>query len=434
MIDAILEVSNVGKSYRSYSSDWRRVQGWLTGAPSHFTDHWVLRDVSFKVKRGESIGILGRNGAGKSTLLKMIAGVLVPTEGHVAVRGRINAILELGMGFNAEFTARQNVLHACGLSGNSRKDIAAAMPGIEQFADIGEYFDMPMRTFSSGMQMRVAFAAATAFRPDILIVDEALAVGDLSFQAKCFERISQLRESGTTLLYVSHAVGDIVKHCERALFIKDGALAMDGPSREVSNVYLDYMFGNGGKPALPEARALSGTPAPFELDHVERFHTRPFYRKDEHRWGIGGAKITDYHIEAGGELFPAVLQAHQATRISFKVEFERDVERPLYGLLIKTLEGIYLYGTNSRLASPGTRPKAAGIGETRIVAFTFPLMLNAGAYLASIGVSDEHDDGEPVPLDRRYDSVLFTVGHSHSGSGIMDLNAQFELLATGGEA
>ena len=431
MNGAILEVVNAGKSYRSYSSDWRRVQGWLTGSPSHFTEHWVLRGVSFEVKPGESIGILGRNGAGKSTLLKMIAGVLVPTEGRIAVNGRINAILELGMGFNPDFTARQNVLHACGLLGHGRKEIDAALPGIEQFADVGEYFDKPMRTFSSGMQMRVAFAAATAFRPDILIVDEALAVGDLSFQAKCFERISVLRESGTTLLYVSHAVADIVKHCERALFIKDGELALDGPSRDVSNVYLDYMFGNGGKPALPEAKSLSSTPAPFEPDAVERFHTRPFYRKEEHRWGVGGAKITDYHIESGGELFPSVLKTHQTVRVSFKVEFERDVERPVYGLLIKTLEGIYLYGTNSRLARPNPRPESVGVGQSLVVAFTFPLMLNAGAFLVSVGVSDERDDGETVPLDRRYDSVLFTVSHLHSGSGIMDMDARFEVSATG---
>ena len=431
MSSAILEVCNAGKSYRSYSSDWRRVQGWLTGSPSHFTDHWVLRGVSFEVRPGESIGILGRNGAGKSTLLKMIAGVLVPSEGRIAVHGRINAILELGMGFNPDFTARQNVLHACGLSGHGRKEIDAALPGIEQFADVGEYFDMPMRTFSSGMQMRVAFAAATAFRPDILIVDEALAVGDLSFQSKCFERIAVLRESGTTLLYVSHAVADVVKHCERALFIKDGSLAMDGPSRDVSNVYLDYMFGSGGKPVLPEPNATADTPAPFEADHLERFHTRPFYRKEEYRWGMGGAKITDYHIEAGGELFPSAIDTHQATRISFKVEFERDVERPVYGLLIKTLEGIYLYGTNSSLAKPNPRPERVANGDSRVVAFTFPLMLNAGAYLISVGVSDEQDDGETVPMDRRYDSVLFTVSHRYSGSGIMDMDAEFEVVATG---
>jgi homopolymeric O-antigen transport system ATP-binding protein len=432
MSDAILKVSDVGKSYRNFTSHWRRVQGWLNGAPSHFTDHWVLRNISFSVASGESIGILGRNGAGKSTLLKIIAGTLTPTEGAVSLRGRINAILELGMGFNTEFTARQNVLHTCGMLGYGREEIENALPTIEQFAEIGEYFDQPLRTFSSGMQMRVAFAAATAFRPDILIIDEALSVGDISFQAKCFERITALRETGTTLLYVSHAVGDVVKHCERALFIRDGTLAMDGSAREVSNVYLDYMFGKGSKDVVAEADAQRGKPAPFEKGRVERFHSRPFYRKEEYRWGAGGAKISDYHIEAAADLFPPTIKTHQVVRVSFKVDFWRDVECPVYGLLIKTIEGIFLYGTNSRLIGLPSRPDPVKAGESHIAAFELPVMLNTGTYLVSIGISDEQSDGELVPLDRRYDSIFLTVDNPQPGPGMLDLNARFKLALAEG--
>ena len=424
----IVELAGAGKSYRSYSSFWWRMAGWITGVPTHFTDKWVLRDISFAVQAGESVGIVGRNGAGKSTLLKLIAGTLPPTEGEVATRGRINAILELGMGFNPEFTARENVVHSCGLMGYQPAEIAAAMQAIERFADIGEYFDQPMRTFSSGMFVRVAFAVATGFRPDILIVDEALAVGDLSFQAKCFERVAALRDSGTTLLFVSHGAGDIVKHCQRALFIKDGALALDGPARDVTNRYLDYLFGKGHKqPAVAGEvdRAHSET---FDAGRVDQFHARTFYRKEEHRWGIGGARIIDYHLAANGASFPAELTTHQSLSVSFKVMFERAVERPVYGVLIKTIDGVFVYGTNSQLARSTDHPGSAHAGSVQGVCFTFPLMLNAGGYLLSMGISEELDGGELVPLDRRYDSVLLSVSHGKPVSGLMDLDAEFNFV------
>ncbi|MFZ5592643.1 MAG: ABC transporter ATP-binding protein [Bacillota bacterium] len=432
MRDVVLDVQNVGKSYRSYSKQWWRFWGWITGRPKHFIEHWVLRDVSFSAYRGESIGILGRNGAGKSTLLKIIAGILTPSKGIVHRVGRITAILELGIGFNPDLSARENVIQTCGLLGYSRSEILAAMPAIEDFADIGEYFDQPLRTFSSGMQMRVAFAAATAFRPDILIVDEALSVGDVSFQAKCFERINKLRESGATLLFVSHSVTDVLKHCERALFIKDGMLALDGPAKEVSNAYLDYMFSKTDR--AHSRKTMIGKPASliFNTETTDIFSSRPMYRKEEYRWGIGGAAIVDYSVEADGEVFPAQFITHQTVRISFKVFFKKDVQRPVYGLLIKTIEGIYLYGTNCRLANPGSRSKPVCAGDVRIAAFEFPLMLNQGAYLISLGVSEEREQGEFVPLDRRYDSIIMTVHNENAGTGLLDLKATFLLIDGGG--
>ncbi|MEW6682913.1 MAG: ABC transporter ATP-binding protein [Nitrospirota bacterium] len=422
----MIEVENIGKSFRTYSSQWHRFRGWFGAGPRRYADHWVLRNVSFAVGASESIGILGRNGAGKSTLLKLIVGTLAPSEGHVKVGGRISAILELGMGFNAEFTARQNVLYGCGLLGYNRDEIESAMPEIERFADIGEYFDQPLRTSSSGMQMRVAFAAATAFRPDVLIVDEALSVGDLFFQAKCFERIGEMKASGTTLLYVSHAAGDIAKHCERALFIKEGRLLMDGPAREVSNVYLDDLFGKSAPHQRTVRSAQAANETRFAADNVERFHTRPFYRKDEHRWGVGGGRVLDFLVEVDGEAFPSAIYSHQRMRVSFKVHSEQELAKPIYGLLIKTIEGIYVYGTNSKFAQPGVTPSSVPAGDNRVVSFEFPMMLNTGAYLISLGVSNEDDSGQVVPIDRRYDSVLITVTNGQQGSGLVDLAAQFE--------
>jgi lipopolysaccharide transport system ATP-binding protein len=234
---SLLNVHNLGKAYRTYRSELQRFARWFGLPVKPSEEHWVLRHVNFDIQPGEAIGIIGQNGAGKSTLLKMITGTLQPTEGQLQVNGRIAAILELGMGFNPDLTGRQNVSHAAGLMGFSAEQIQQAMPDIEAFAEIGEYFDEPMRTYSSGMQMRAAFSVATAYRPEILIVDEALSVGDAYFQHKCFSRIREFQEQGTTLLIVSHDRSAIQSLCDRALMLENGTVIKDGNPEEVFNFY-----------------------------------------------------------------------------------------------------------------------------------------------------------------------------------------------------
>jgi lipopolysaccharide transport system ATP-binding protein len=234
---SLLNVHNLGKAYRTYRSELQRFARWFGLPVKPSEEHWVLRHVNFDIQPGEAIGIIGQNGAGKSTLLKMITGTLQPTEGQLQVNGRIAAILELGMGFNPDLTGRQNVSHAAGLMGFSAEQIQQAMPDIEAFAEIGEYFDEPVRTYSSGMQMRVAFSVATAYRPEILIVDEALSVGDAYFQHKCFSRIREFQEQGTTLLIVSHDRSAIQSLCDRALMLENGTVIKDGNPEEVFDFY-----------------------------------------------------------------------------------------------------------------------------------------------------------------------------------------------------
>lgn len=431
MSQPVLELFGIGKSYRTYANQWHRFRGWLGGEPSGYEDKWVLRDLSFAVRAGESVGILGRNGAGKSTLLKIILGTIFPTEGRVSTNGRVSALLELGSGLNPELSARENVLYACGLQGRTRSEVEEAMPRIEQFADIGPYFNQPLRTLSTGMQMRIAFAAATEFRPDILIIDEALSVGDLSFQAKCFERINSLKSSGTTLLLVSHAVADMVKHCERAILLNEGYLKMDGSSREVSNAYLDELFGKQrGQAEQGEGLEVESVSV-FSTGVEDCFHNRPYYRRDEYRWGLGGAKIVDFCLEEGACAFPTVFTTHKKLRISFKVYFERDVEYPVYGVLVKTHDGVFVYGTNSRLAKSESYAGRVEAGGVRVVSFEFPIMLNAGAYLLSLGISEEPETGTDLaPLDRRYDSILVTVTNDAAGWGFVDLGARFEVAGS----
>lgn len=233
----VLSVENVGKAFRGYRSEWHRFARWFGLTIKAVEETWVLRHINFDVRSGEAVGIIGHNGAGKSTLLKIVTGTLQPTEGRIQVNGRIAAILELGMGFNPELTGRQNVRHAAGLMGFAPDQINQAMPDIEAFAEIGEYFDEAVRTYSSGMQMRVAFAIATAWRPEVLIVDEALSVGDAYFQHKSFARIREFREQGTTLLIVSHDRSAIQSLCDRAVLLEKGRVSKDGSPEEVFDFY-----------------------------------------------------------------------------------------------------------------------------------------------------------------------------------------------------
>lgn len=233
---AELRVSSLGKSFWEYPRPAFRLLEWL-GMGTWHADKWVLRDVSFVIGPGEAVGIIGRNGAGKSTLLKIITGVMEPSTGSVHLSGRVSALLELGMGFHPEFTGRQNVFMQAYLQGLSHEQVGERIDEIATFAELGSYFDKPARVYSSGMQVRLAFSVATAVRPDILIVDEALAVGDAYFQHKCYERIRRYREEGTTLLFVSHDPGAIRSLCDRAILVEKGGVLQDGAPADVLDFY-----------------------------------------------------------------------------------------------------------------------------------------------------------------------------------------------------
>jgi len=234
---SLLSVQNVGKAFRTYKSEWHRFANWFGLKIKPAEEHWVLRHINFEIHAGEAIGIIGQNGAGKSTLLKMITGTLQPSEGTIHVNGRIAAILELGMGFDVELTGRQNVFHAAGLMGFSSEETQQAIQNIESFADIGEYFDEPVRVYSTGMQVRVAFSVATMIRPEILIIDEALAVGDISFQQKCYKKIREFKEQGTALIFVTHDLGVLYSLCDQAIYLRDNTLFSKGSVKEVAMTY-----------------------------------------------------------------------------------------------------------------------------------------------------------------------------------------------------
>lgn len=426
---SLLSVRDVGKVFCRYATEWQRIARWFGASVKPLDQHWVARHISFELNAGESIGIVGRNGAGKSTLLKMITGTMLPSEGQIRMNGRIAAILELGMGFNPEFSGRQNARHALELMGFGHAQIDAVMPEIADFADIGDYFDQAVRTYSTGMQARVAFAAATAFKPDLLIVDEVLSVGDAFFQAKCFERIARYRQQGMTLILVTHSVADVVTHCNRALLLRQGRLIEDGSPAHVTNLYLDDLFGHGNAPASGLLNASPTATFAEEDGAAERFHTRPGYRKEEHRWGQGGAVILDYRIVADGKPYPPRIESGAETEFFFKARFDTAFDAVMPGLLIKTIDGVFLYGTNAFSASGGRiAPIAVQAGEILVFRFVCALALNEGHYLISFGISA----GDPLqtltPLERRYDAVLVDVGRKVPFWGLADLRSTFDIL------
>ncbi len=363
---SLLSVQGLGKAFRTYSSEWKRFARWFGVPLKPSEEHWVLRHISFDIQPGEAIGIIGQNGAGKSTLLKMITGTLQPTEGQVHINGRIAAILELGMGFNPELTGRQNVFHAAGLMGFSAEQIQQAIPDIEAFAEIGEYFNEPVRTYSSGMQMRVAFAVATAYRPEILIVDEALSVGDAYFQHKSFSRIREFQEQGTTLLIVSHDRGAIQSLCDRAILLESGTVIKDGNPEEVFDFY--------------NAIIAEKENSTVEVKQLEDGKTQTSS-------GTGEARVEEIGLyNSNGEAVEFV-GVGDSVELRIKVMLYQPIETLVLGYGIKDRLGQVMYGTNTWHTKQLIEKPMAGELYEFIVAF--PANFGIGSYSVQTALVDK---------------------------------------------
>lgn len=418
---SLMIVDNLGKSYRTYKSEWHRIGRWLGFSFQPSEEHWVLRNMSFEIQPAEAIGILGQNGAGKSTLLKMITGTMQPTEGSIQVNGRIAAILELGMGFNPELSGRENVFHAAGLMGYSTQQIQEAMPNIEAFAEIGEYLDQPVRTYSSGMQMRVAFSVATAWRPDILIVDEALSVGDSAFQRKCFQRIEGFQEAGTTLLLVSHDIETVKKLCDRAIFIKDGSVAELGNAKEVCDKYERFIFG-GDKIKVSSGENFLDQP---QLSQGE--FDSSLKPEGEMVYGDGQADIQkSWLIDSEGNQIN-VIKSGVPFRFCYQVVFNKDIENPIFAMMLKTLEGISVYGVDSSNLDCDVQNYKAG--DVANIIFSVKNPLAPGVYYLNCGLKHKDGNGEYF-LSRRVDTAMIRIISSEETtviSGLTEMNAKLEL-------
>lgn len=365
-----ITVTNLGKAYKQYPTRWSRLAEWLVpfSKPRHQLK-WVMQDVSFTVNPGEAVGIIGINGAGKSTLLKMITGTTQPTTGSVSITGRVSAMLELGMGFHPDFTGRQNVFMTGQLLGMSVEEITNLMPEIEAFAEIGDYMDQPVRVYSSGMQMRVAFSVATARRPDVLIVDEALSVGDAYFQHKSFDRIREFRKQGTTLLIVSHDKGAIQSICDRAILLDAGMLAMQGEPEAVMDYYNAMLAGHQNQTIKQEVR-VGG--------------------KVQTISGTGEATVTNITlVDENGQAIE-VVDVGQPVRLLIEVYAHTAIKRLILGYGIKDRLGQVMYGTNTDLKKQPLLNVIAG--ERYMFDIAFPVNLGPGTYSiqTALASSDTH--------------------------------------------
>jgi lipopolysaccharide transport system ATP-binding protein len=381
-----VRLDGVGKAFKQYPTSWARLAEWIdpAGRPRHQLK-WVLRNISFTVKPGEALGVIGVNGAGKSTLLKLITGTSQPTEGRVELTGRVSALLELGIGFHPEFTGRQNVMMAGLLLGLDQAEITAAMPAIEDFAEIGPYLDSPVRIYSSGMQVRLAFSIATARRPDILIVDEALSVGDAYFQHKSFDRIRQFREAGTTLLIVSHDKQAIQSVCDRAILLDAGQVAREGDPEAVFDYY-NAMIGGRENSAIQEEHREDG-----KIQTIS---------------GSGEATVTDLKLLDKNGNTVVVVDVGSPVSLVIRVKVHAAIPRLVLGYMIKDRTGQVIFGTNTHLKDRALEHVLPGqLLEYR---FSFPMNLGPGSYSIATALvsSDTH-------LDKNYQwielALVFTV-------------------------
>lgn len=347
----------------------------------YHTDFHALSDVSFSIRRGETIGIIGRNGSGKSTLLKIITGVLTPTHGKVVVQGRISALLELGMGFNPEITGTENVFFTGAILGIPEAEMKKKLPAILEFADIGEYAMQPVKSYSSGMFVRLAFAVAIHVDPEILIVDEALSVGDMRFQQKCYRKIKSFKEAGVTILFVSHDTGAVISFCDRCLWLKDGRVERDGVPSEVVREYTAYM--------AFEAPTVQAAAAPKLLADANAAWTDT---KSCSSFGDRGAEVlrVAFVDRKTGEAL-TTLEGGEEVSFRMEVAFHRDIGQLIYGLLLKDNYGNQLIGVNTFVY--GYEPAARRAGDTIVAKldFTFPRIRN-GEYAFSCAVAEGTQD------------------------------------------
>jgi len=422
----VIEVNQISKCYQSYKKPIHRLLQSFSSNKQYYDEFWALKGIDLTVHRGETIGIVGKNGSGKSTLLQVIAGILQPTNGSFKTDGRISALLELGAGFNPEFTGMENARLNASIMGLSRDEV--------EFCGLGEFLHRPVKTYSSGMFVRLAFAVAINMNPDILIVDEALAVGDVRFQRKCFRRIEQLKEQGVSILFVTHSTESIITYCDRAIMLDGGELKMTGSPKQVVQAYLEMMFQTDIQSDTSE-QVFDTLQYNVDFDpNVDNCLKHATYNAGEHRWGDGRAKICNYEVLQNGAPCTGLAQTADQMLVRMSVLFNQDIDNLIYGITVKTNDGTAIYGTNSRLSgAQGENQirKSQTAGDLISIEFKFSLNLLGGDYFISLGVAQDHDSKDNIAIDRRYDMVHLHVSDTLDAFGFASLDGTLSLIESG---
>lgn len=397
-----IKVKDVVKIYKLYDKPRdRMLEAFGMGKKKQAKLHYALSGVSLNIRKGETVGIIGTNGSGKSTILKIITGVLNPTSGEVHVDGRISALLELGAGFNQEYNGIENVYLNGTMMGFSEKEIDEKLPDILEFADIGDYVYQPVKTYSSGMFVRLAFAVAINIEPEILIVDEALSVGDVFFQAKCYHKFEEFKKMGKTIVFVSHDLSSITKYCDKVFLLNQGKLLGEGRPKEMIDAYKRVLVGQYEEEEAQKPQPEETNPSALE-------------------YGTGQARILEYYItDDRGTRTGAILKGSGFT-VHMKVQFTAQLPAPIFAFSVKNVMGVEITGTNSMIEKAfleGVEP-----GQTKEITFTQRMSLQGGEYLISLGVTGYNGDVFEV-YHRLYDVMGLTVISDKNTVGYYDMDS-----------
>ena len=414
MNEFAIRVKHLEKMYKLYNKPSDRLRETL-GLRVPVKEHYALKDVSFDVKRGETVGIIGTNGSGKSTILKIITGVLNPTKGEVEVDGRISALLELGAGFNMEYSGIENVYLNGTMMGFSREEIDARLQDILDFADIGDFVYQPVKSYSSGMFVRLAFAVAINIDPEILIVDEALSVGDVFFQAKCYRKFEEFKTQGRTILFVSHDLSSIARYCDRVILLNKGVKLEEGSPKQMVDMYKQLLVGQD--PAKAEEEKAAGQP---KENWNSQFQVNP----DMLEYGSRLAEIVDFAVLDEKGRCTNTIEKGSTFKIRMKVAFRETIQEPIMAFTFKDIKGTEITGTNTLFEKAAVEHSDAG--DVCTVTFTQDMYLQGGEYLLSFGCTG-YKDGEFTVFHRLYDACNVTVVSAKNTVGFYDMNSAVEI-------
>ncbi len=415
-----IDVQNVQKIYKLYNKPSDRMKdafGMLKNNPPK--KHYALSGVSMQIKTGETVGIIGTNGSGKSTILKIITGVLNPTAGEVTVNGRISALLELGAGFNMEYNGIENVYLNGTMMGFSEKEIDEKLPAILEFADIGDYVYQPCKTYSSGMFVRLAFAVAINIEPEILIVDEALSVGDVFFQAKCYHKFEEFKKMGKTIVFVSHDLSSISKYCDRVYLLNKGKLLGEGNPKEMIDAYKRVLVGQYEESGVEEANLLED-----ELLREKAARAAQGQNPQALEYGTKQGEIVEFFIIDDRGIKSNAILKNAEFSIHMKVKFHEDIKMPIFAFTIKDVKGVEITGTNSMVEKAYL--DGGNAGEVKEITFTQKMTLQGGEYLLSLGLTGYKGDIFEV-YHRLYDVINITVVSDKNTVGYYDMNSRIEV-------
>ena len=423
-----ISVQGVSKIYKLYDKPIDRLKEAVSLThKSYHRDFFALSDISFDVKKGETVGIIGTNGSGKSTILKIITGVLSPTTGTAEVSGNISALLELGAGFNSEYTGLENIYMNGTMMGFSREEMQRRMDDILRFADIGDFVNQPVKTYSSGMFVRLAFALAINVDPEILIVDEALSVGDVFFQAKCYRRMEEMMKNGTTILMVSHDMGSIIKYCDKVVLLNRGHFVAQGEAGKMVDLYKKILANQTDELAevlIEEKKEALGLPVEATVSD-KRMKDRMNLNPEVQEYGDGRASFEDFGtLDARGNVTNLLLKGEMFT-IRERIRFHAPIEMPIFTYTLRDKKGTDITGTNTMFEGADIKPVKDG--DVYTVSFRQKMNLQGGEYLLSMSCTG-YENGEHVVYHRLYNVLSLTVISNKNTVGYYDMDSEVEAV------